>query len=151
MQSPLQAGARCLGTPSTASRPLLVPMVRVLPLTCSIDAKGLERRVYLGILGQSDWTRYSKTPNAALFGQAITAPLAITLTALCGVVITSASATIYGEYLWNPFELLIRVQQSFTPAARAGTFFAGCGLAASQLMLCIALVCYTILLVFGSA
>lgn len=92
-----------------------------------------------GILGQSDWTRYSKTPNAALFGQAITAPLAITLTALCGVVITSASATIYGEYLWNPFELLIRVQQSFTPAARAGTFFAGCGLAASQLMLCIAL------------
>jgi NCS1 family nucleobase:cation symporter-1 len=95
-----------------------------------------------GILGQSDWTRYSKNPRAALFGQAVTCPLAITLTACCGILITSASVEIFdGEYLWNPFELLITAQTKFgfSPRARAGTFFAALGLSASQLLVCIAL------------
>jgi NCS1 family nucleobase:cation symporter-1 len=96
-----------------------------------------------GCLGQSDWTRYAKTPNAALFGQAVTAPIAICLTALCGLLITSATATLYGDYLWNPFELLIRIQTTSpnSPGARAGTFFAGLGFLASQLALCIVLNC----------
>ena len=91
-----------------------------------------------GCLGQSDWTRYSKTPNAALFGQAVTAPIAICLTALCGLLVTSATAEIYGEVLWNPFQLLLAIQQnSLSAGARAGTFFAGLGFLASALALCI--------------
>ncbi|KAF7195805.1 Transporter aclS [Pseudocercospora fuligena] len=93
-----------------------------------------------GCLGQSDWTRYARTPNAALFGQLITAPLTITITAICGLLITSATAEMYGTYLWNPFELLLHVQQtSLTPKARAGTFFAGLGFFCSQVMLCVIL------------
>ncbi|KAF2769732.1 NCS1 nucleoside transporter family protein [Teratosphaeria nubilosa] len=95
-----------------------------------------------GCLGQSDWTRYAKTPNAALFGQLVTAPITICVTAICGILITSASATIYDTYLWNPFELLLHMQQkSLTPACRAGTFFAGLGFLSSQLALCIVLNC----------
>lgn len=95
-----------------------------------------------GCLGQSDWTRYAKTPNAALFGQAFTAPLTICITAICGLLITSATATIYGAYLWNPFELILTIQQkSNSPGARAGTFFAGLGFLASQMALCIVLNC----------
>jgi nucleobase:cation symporter-1, NCS1 family len=95
-----------------------------------------------GCLGQSDWTRYARTPNAALFGQLVTAPITICVTAICGILITSAAATIYGEYLWNPFELLLYVQQhDLTAGARAGTFFAGLGFLASQLALCIVLNC----------
>ena len=90
-----------------------------------------------GFLGQSDWTRYAKTPNAAIFGQAITAPLTICITTLMGILITSAAADIYGTFLWNPFVLFLTVQQSGTPASRAGTFFAGLGLLAIQFMLCI--------------
>lgn len=91
-----------------------------------------------GCLGQSDWTRYSKTPNAALFGQIVTAPIAICLTALCGLLVTSATAEIYGEVLWNPFQLLLAIQQnSLSAGARAGTFFAGLGFLASALALCI--------------
>lgn len=90
-----------------------------------------------GCLGQSDWTRYARTPNAALLGQLICAPIFIVVTAVCGIIITSAAATIYGEYIWNPFELLLAVQDvSLTPAARAGTFFAGLGFLADQLALC---------------
>ncbi|KAK5119841.1 hypothetical protein LTR85_007167 [Meristemomyces frigidus] len=95
-----------------------------------------------GCLGQSDWTRYARTPNAALFGQAVTAPIAICVTAICGILITSASATIYDQYVWNPFELLLLIQQeSLTAGARAGTFFAGLGFLCSQLALCIVLNC----------
>lgn len=57
-------------------------------------------------------------------------------------MITSATATIYGDYLWNPFELLLKIQQqSNSPGARAGTFFAGLGFFASQMALCIVLNC----------
>jgi nucleobase:cation symporter-1, NCS1 family len=86
-----------------------------------------------------DWTRYAKTPNAALFGQAITAPVTICVTALCGILIASASTLIYGQVFWNPFLLLLHAQTAMTPASRAGTFFAGMGLLASQIALCIVL------------
>jgi nucleobase:cation symporter-1, NCS1 family len=90
-----------------------------------------------GCLGQSDWTRYARSPNSALFGQFVTAPIFIVVTALCGILITSGAATIYGEYIWNPFELLLTIQDhSMTPAARAGTFFAGLGFLTDQLALC---------------
>lgn len=95
-----------------------------------------------GCLGQSDWTRYASSPNAALFGQAVTAPLTICLTALCGLLITSATATLYGEILWNPLVLLLAIQERpMSAAARAGTFFAGLGFLTSQLALCIVLNC----------
>ena len=87
-----------------------------------------------------DWTRYAKTPNASLFGQGVTCPLTIIVTALCGLIITSATAQIYGQYFWNPFELLLHIQSvSMTPAARAGTFFSGLCFLASQIALCIVL------------
>lgn len=87
-----------------------------------------------------DWTRYSKTPNASLFGQGITAPLTIIITALIGLIVTSAAYEIYGQYFWNPFVLLLHIQSvSMTPAARAGTFFSGLCFLASQMALCIVL------------
>ena len=90
-----------------------------------------------GCLGQSDWTRYARHPNSALFGQAVTAPIFIVVTAVCGIIITSAAATVYGEYIWNPLELLLTIQDhSLSSAARAGTFFAGLGFLTDQLALC---------------
>lgn len=68
----------------------------------------------------------------------VTAPIAICLTALCGLLVTSATAEMYGEVLWNPFQLLLAIQQNSPSAgARAGTFFAGLGFLASALALSI--------------
>lgn len=94
-----------------------------------------------GILGQSDWTRYSSTPSSAIFGQIVAAPVTICLTSLFGILISSAASKIYGQVFWNPFLLLLYIQERDTldAGARAGTFFAGLGLLASQIALCIVL------------
>lgn len=92
-------------------------------------------------MGQSDWTRYSRHHNGAIYGQAFTAPLTVCLTAFSGILITSAASALYGQVFWNPFLLLLHIQSesALDPATRAGTFFAGLGLLASQLSLCIVL------------
>lgn len=94
-----------------------------------------------GCLGQSDWTRYSQHKNGALLGQGFAAPLTVCLTAFVGILIASAASALYGQIFWNPFLLLMFIQSKSTldPATRAGTFFAGLGLLASQLSLCIVL------------
>lgn len=94
-----------------------------------------------GVLGQSDWTRYSQHENGALLGQSFAAPLTVCLTAFLGILITSAASALYGQVFWNPFLLLLFIQSKSAsdPATRAGTFFAGLGLLASQMSLCIVL------------
>lgn len=128
---PTAGGAGALThTPSAASG-------RALSWNAVFGLQSLVGTQASGCLGQSDWTRYARRPSSALFGQLVAAPLFIVVTSVCGILITDAAATIYGEYIWNPFELLMTVQaHSLSPAARAGTFFAGLGFLTDQLALC---------------
>lgn len=52
-----------------------------------------------------DFTRYSKSQKAHIKGQAIGLPPSMTLFAFVGVVVTSASAIIYGSPEWDPVKL----------------------------------------------
>ncbi|MCX6318310.1 MAG: NCS1 family nucleobase:cation symporter-1 [Bacteroidetes bacterium] len=52
-----------------------------------------------------DFTRYSKSQQAHIRGQAIGLPPSMTLFAFVGVVVTSASAIIYGSPEWDPVKL----------------------------------------------
>jgi nucleobase:cation symporter-1, NCS1 family len=52
-----------------------------------------------------DFTRYSKSQKAHIKGQAIGLPPSMTLFAFVGVVVTSASAIIYGSPQWDPVKL----------------------------------------------
>ena len=52
-----------------------------------------------------DFTRYSKSQRAHIKGQAIGLPPSMTLFAFVGVVVTSASAIIYGSPEWDPVKL----------------------------------------------
>jgi NCS1 family nucleobase:cation symporter-1 len=76
----------------------------------------------------SDWTRYGRKRHSstpAILSLAIT----VILTALIGIISTSALAERYGFLEWNPLIMLQWVQaHNYTPACRAGTFFAGLGL-----------------------
>ncbi|RDW84988.1 uracil permease-3 [Coleophoma cylindrospora] len=82
----------------------------------------------------SDWSRYAKTPKSPRIGILVAGPLALTLTAMFGIFVTSAARDMYGEVLWQPVSLLLYIQtQSYTPGVRAGTFFAGVGWLMSQL------------------
>ncbi|KAH8674590.1 permease for cytosine/purines, uracil, thiamine, allantoin-domain-containing protein [Tricladium varicosporioides] len=88
----------------------------------------------------SDWSRYAKTPKSPLLGIWFAGPLALTLTAMFGVFVTSAARAMYGQILWQPLSLLLYIQKtSYTPGVRAGTFFAGLGWFLSQLAVNISL------------
>lgn len=89
-----------------------------------------------GTLGQSDWTRYATKQMAPVPSQLIASPLTITVTAVIGIVVTSAARDVLGgEVIWNPIYLLAAMQEYYgsNSGVRAGVFFGGLGLVASQL------------------
>src|SRR5258707_1434998 len=58
-----------------------------------------------------DFTRYAKSQRAQMVGQALGLPTAMTLYSFIGVAVTSASAVIFGEVIWDPVVLLGRFNQ----------------------------------------
>ena len=58
-----------------------------------------------------DFTRYAKSQRAQMVGQALGLPTAMTLYSFIGVAVTSASAMIFGEAIWDPVVLLGRFKQ----------------------------------------
>lgn len=52
-----------------------------------------------------DFTRYAKSQKAQIRGQAIGLPPSMTLFAFIGVVVTSATAIVYGNTVWDPVQL----------------------------------------------
>jgi len=52
-----------------------------------------------------DFTRYAKSQRAHIIGQAIGLAPSMTLFAFIGVIVTSATAIIFGKVIWNPIDL----------------------------------------------
>ena len=68
-----------------------------------------------------DFTRYLRKPRSALT-QAGYFPIITSAVSVIGVVIASASANIYGTYVWDPLTI---VNSWDGPGGRAAAFFAG--------------------------
>jgi NCS1 family nucleobase:cation symporter-1 len=60
-----------------------------------------------------DFTRYAKSQDAQIVGQAFGLPVAMTLYSFIGIACTSASVAIFGEPIWSPITLLGRFHQPF--------------------------------------
>ncbi len=60
-----------------------------------------------------DLSRYARNQRAQVWGQALGLPTTMTLFAFIGVAVTSASAVIFGEPIWDPVRLLSRLQSPF--------------------------------------
>jgi nucleobase:cation symporter-1, NCS1 family len=58
-----------------------------------------------------DFTRYARSQRAQMVGQALGLPTAMTLYAFIGVAVTSASAVLFGQPIWDPVVLLGRFHQ----------------------------------------
>lgn len=55
-----------------------------------------------GTLGQSDWTRYAKTRYSPTLSQLVAAPITIAITAIIGIVVTSAAHDVLGgDLIWS--------------------------------------------------
>jgi NCS1 family nucleobase:cation symporter-1 len=55
-----------------------------------------------------DFTRFARNQREQMIGQAIALPTTMTLYALVGIVVTSATIVIYGTAIWDPVQLLSR-------------------------------------------
>lgn len=88
-----------------------------------------------GTLGQSDWTRYARRRFAPTLAQLLAAPLTITITAMIGIIVTSASKDLLGQTIWSPIELLAEIQEKYhsSPRVRAAVFFGSLGMVSTQL------------------
>ncbi len=58
-----------------------------------------------------DFTRYAKSQRDQAIGQALGLPTAMTLYAFIGVAVTSASAVLFGDPIWDPVVLIGRFHQ----------------------------------------
>ncbi|EJU00535.1 NCS1 nucleoside transporter [Dacryopinax primogenitus] len=88
-----------------------------------------------GILNQSDYTRFAVKPTDQIWSQAIIVPVASSLTAFIGIIVTSCAAGFYPdvkELLWAPYALLTQIQFHGGPGARAAVFFGGCAFVLAQ-------------------
>jgi NCS1 family nucleobase:cation symporter-1 len=55
-----------------------------------------------------DFSRYAVSQRDQVLGQALGLPLTMALYSFIGVAVTSATAIIYGQTLWNPIDVLAR-------------------------------------------
>jgi NCS1 family nucleobase:cation symporter-1 len=88
-----------------------------------------------GILNQSDYTRFAVKPTDQIYSQAIIVPVASSLTAFIGIIVTSCAAGFFPdvkELLWAPYDLLAQIQFHGGAGARAAVFFAGCAFVLAQ-------------------
>ncbi len=58
-----------------------------------------------------DFTRYAKSQDSQIVGQAFGLPVAMTLYSFIGIACTSASTVVFGEAIWSPITLLGRFHQ----------------------------------------
>lgn len=89
-----------------------------------------------GILNNSDYTRFSHSPQDAFFGQAVSSPLAYVFCSMTGILVTAATQHRFPGLppVWNLPQLLVLLQDAApTAGTRAIMFFAGAALVASQL------------------
>ena len=58
-----------------------------------------------------DFTRYAKSQESQIVGQAFGLPVAMTLYSFIGIAVTSASTVVFGEPVWSPIALMGRFHQ----------------------------------------
>ena len=67
-------------------------------------------------LNMPDFTRFGRSQREQMVGQVIALPTTMTLFSTMAVVITSASAVIYGEAIWDPVTLVGKFSQAWIVA-----------------------------------
>ncbi len=60
-----------------------------------------------------DFTRYARSQRAQVLGQALGLPATMTFYSFIGVAVTSATAIIFGQAIWDPVQVLARLGNRF--------------------------------------
>lgn len=84
------------------------------------------------IVNAPDFARVARKPRDAFWSQLFTIPVGFAVTSLIGILVSSASAVIYGSAVWNPLDLLAKFLDNATSAERFGVFVISLGFALAQ-------------------
>jgi NCS1 family nucleobase:cation symporter-1 len=60
-----------------------------------------------------DFTRYARSQRAQVLGQVLALPTTMTLYSFIGIAVTSATAIIFGQTIWDPVQVLARLGNPF--------------------------------------
>lgn len=87
------------------------------------------------ITNAPDFSRFADKPTFSLkyVVYTVSIPFCFSLTSLIGILVSSASSSLYGETIWNPIDVLARFLDNYTAGNRAGVFFLGLAFAIAQL------------------
>jgi NCS1 family nucleobase:cation symporter-1 len=85
------------------------------------------------IVNDPDFTRFARKPKDALWSQLFTIPAGFAFTSFIGIMVSSSSAVIYGETIWDPLLLLDRFIDDGGSGERFGVFIIALGFALAQL------------------
>lgn len=85
------------------------------------------------IINDSDFTRFARKPQDALWSQLAAIPLGFAFTSLIGIFVSSSSNVIYNEPIWNPLDLLAHFIDDGGSAQRFGVFVLAAAFALAQL------------------
>lgn len=85
------------------------------------------------VLNAPDFSRLAKTRNSSSWTQAISIPLSFSLTAIIGILVSSASKVMFNVAYWSPLDVMNEYVTSFTSGDRAGVFFIAFGFTVAQI------------------
>ncbi|KAK8441397.1 Allantoin permease [Candidozyma auris] len=87
------------------------------------------------ITNAPDFSRFADKPSFSMkyVVQTVSIPLCFSITSLIGILVSSASESLYGEPTWNPLDVLGHFLDNYSAGNRAGVFLLGFAFAIAQL------------------
>lgn len=85
------------------------------------------------IVNDPDFTRFAIKPKDALWSQLFTIPCGFAVTSFVGIIVSSSSAVLYGEPIWNPLQVLGKLLEEGGAGNRAGVFLIATAFSLAQL------------------
>lgn len=85
------------------------------------------------VVNAPDFSRLAKTRRSSSWTQAISIPLSFALTAIIGILVSSASTVMYGTTYWSPLDVMEKYLNNYTKGDRGGVFLIAFGFAIAQL------------------
>ncbi|CUM63408.1 uncharacterized protein PRCAT00000983001 [Priceomyces carsonii] len=87
------------------------------------------------IVNAPDFSRFATKPSFSMkyLVYSLSIPLCFSITALIGILVSSAASELYGEPFWNPLDVLGRFLDNYTAGNRAGCFLIAFAFAIAQL------------------
>lgn len=84
------------------------------------------------VMNSPDFTRFALKPSDGTWSQGLTIPISFSINSLIGLLIASASGSMYGSVMWNPLDVLQKFVDNNTAGDRGGVFMICFGLCIAQ-------------------